>query len=193
MTKSKPHFRAVVANGVRRGLSLEPIFWQALEDIATRENISNGALVAKIADQSAEENKNLSSSVRAYITGRLRDERASFEKMLSLPKIGQMVNACPAPSFVLSIDKRILSYNQAFIAFLQLRFASVGSDNILKSIVLSLETSIEKVIAELDTDAISNYSCGFAIGMADKSVRGKLSIVRISVSGLPSIIAFIVE
>ena len=193
MKKASPHFRAVMADGVRRGFSLEPIFWQSLEEIAKRENISNGELVGRIAENSAEGSKNLSSSVRAYITGKLRDERESFEKMLSLPKIGQLVNACPSPSFVLSIDKRILSYNKAFIAFLQLRFASAETGNFIKSIVLSLDTPIEKVIAELDVDATSNFSCGFAIGMADQRIRGKLSIVRITISDLPAVLAFIVD
>lgn len=193
MSTSKPHFRAVKADGVRRGISLEPVFWDALEDIAKRDNLSNSMLVAKIAEQAGPQSKNLSSEIRSYLMDRMSQERSFYEEFLSLSKVSRLVHACPAPCFILSVDKRILSYNKAFVGFVQLRFATVESVNFLKSLVLTLDVPIERIIENLKHNSGSNVTNGFSIGMSGQSVRGQLSLVYLEISGTPSVISYITE
>lgn len=193
MSSKKPLFRAVKADGVRRGLSLEPVFWNALEDIAKRDNLTNGMLIAKIAEHAGPQSKNLSSEVRSYLMDRMSQERSSLEEFLSLVKVSRLVHACPAPCFILSVDKRILSYNKAFVGFLQLRFATVESGNFLKSLILTLDIPIERTIENLKDNSASNVTSGFSIGMSGQSVRGQLSLVYIEISGTPSVISYITE
>lgn len=191
MTGKKTHFRAITMKDGRRGISLEPVFWTALDEIARDEKLTLGALVAKIAEGAGEESKNLSSDIRAFLMRRIGEDRKRLMAFMSLPKITRLVQACPAPCFVLSIERRILVYNQAFVGFLQLRFATVETVDFLGSLVLSLDEPLEQSIEKLNTGSSANLLCGFSIGMSGKRVRGQLSLVYVEIGGTPSVIAYI--
>jgi predicted DNA-binding ribbon-helix-helix protein len=62
--------RSLTIQGHRTSLSLEPEFWEALQKLATQENISVSSLVQKI-DQ-GRDTRNLSSACRIYILQRLQ-------------------------------------------------------------------------------------------------------------------------
>lgn len=57
--------RSLVIAGHRTSVSVEEPFWQALQGIAARENISVAALVARIDD--ARRHTNLSSAIRLHV------------------------------------------------------------------------------------------------------------------------------
>ena len=57
--------RSVNIHGHQTSISMEAEFWDALKDIAERENLSINKLIAKIDD--AREGHNLSSAIRIYI------------------------------------------------------------------------------------------------------------------------------
>lgn len=67
---ARPVKRSFNIAGHRTSISLEFPFWQALRELAVRDNISMAQLVARI-DQ-ARGKTNLSSAVRVYILGRFR-------------------------------------------------------------------------------------------------------------------------
>ena len=67
---AKPVKRSFNIAGHRTSISLEFPFWEALRELAVRDNISMAQLVARI-DQ-ARGKTNLSSAVRVYILGRFR-------------------------------------------------------------------------------------------------------------------------
>lgn len=62
--------RSVRISGHATSVSLEEEFWNALQDIAAKENMSINALVAQIDDQNQ---GNLSSAIRVYILKTLQD------------------------------------------------------------------------------------------------------------------------
>ena len=66
--------RSVTIAGHRTSLSLEAVFWKALQDAAAEENSSVNALVERIdRDRSADgSDGNLSSAVRVWLMERLR-------------------------------------------------------------------------------------------------------------------------
>jgi len=64
-----PLKKSVTISGHRTSISLEPDFWQALQDIANRKDMSLSALVATIdhARTQAADKSGLSSAIRAFI------------------------------------------------------------------------------------------------------------------------------
>ena len=57
---------SVTIAGHRTSITLEPEFWQALQDIAEMEKASIGKLIKRI-DETRNPAQNLSSAVRVYI------------------------------------------------------------------------------------------------------------------------------
>jgi predicted DNA-binding ribbon-helix-helix protein len=56
--------RSVLVAGHRTSVSLEPEFWEALKEVATRRRLSLNQMVAEI---DADRNGNLSSAIRVFI------------------------------------------------------------------------------------------------------------------------------
>lgn len=69
MTSSGPLKRSITIAGHPTSISLEPVFWSALEDAATEAQLPISALVARIdADRIAEANpSNLASALRVWL------------------------------------------------------------------------------------------------------------------------------
>ena len=63
--------RSVNIHGHQTSLSMEEEFWSALRDIAEKENLSINKIIAKIDDES--DNNNLSSSIRIYVLNTLTE------------------------------------------------------------------------------------------------------------------------
>jgi len=65
--------RSLTIAGHRTSLSLEPEFWQALQDVARRKQTTIAALVAEIDARRGE--RNLSSAIRVWLLERMREDR----------------------------------------------------------------------------------------------------------------------
>ncbi len=65
-----PKKRSVSIAGHRTSISLEPIFWELLQEAAEQEGLSLAGLVRRI---DAERETNLSSAIRTWLVTRLRD------------------------------------------------------------------------------------------------------------------------
>ncbi|BCW88776.1 hypothetical protein sos41_19180 [Alphaproteobacteria bacterium SO-S41] len=64
--------RSISIAGHRTSISLEPIFWEVLKEIAKAEKCSLAAIVAQIDEARVPGDSSLSSAIRVYIVGRLR-------------------------------------------------------------------------------------------------------------------------
>ena len=62
--------RSVMIAGHRTSVSLEPEFWEALQDVARARNQSVQALIGTI--DAACEGRNLSSAIRVFVLGAVR-------------------------------------------------------------------------------------------------------------------------
>jgi predicted DNA-binding ribbon-helix-helix protein len=67
--------RSVVISGHATSVSLEPEFWEVLQEIAVAEDISVAALIRQI-DEALMKSKrhNLSSAIRIFILKKLQDQ-----------------------------------------------------------------------------------------------------------------------
>jgi len=67
---SRPVKRSFSIRGHRTSISLEAAFWEALKEVAARENVTLAGLVARIDE--ARGNTGLSSAVRLYVLDHFR-------------------------------------------------------------------------------------------------------------------------
>ena len=63
--------RSVVLNGAKTSVSLENKFWDGLQEIARSENLTNSALIERIAG-GRRESVNLSSEIRVFVLDHFR-------------------------------------------------------------------------------------------------------------------------
>lgn len=65
--------RSVTISGHRTSLSLEPMFWEALKELACSRKLSVNELVREI-DSTREADENLSSAIRVHILSVYREK-----------------------------------------------------------------------------------------------------------------------
>jgi predicted DNA-binding ribbon-helix-helix protein len=70
--KSSVVKRSIVVGGHKTSVSLEDAFWRGLKEIAGRRDISVSDLVAAI--DSERQHGNLSSAIRLFVLGSVRDQ-----------------------------------------------------------------------------------------------------------------------
>lgn len=187
-----PVFRAVTCRGVRRGLRLERVFWEGLSEMSRIEGRTIGDLIADM-HEGPENGGSLSSRVRSLVARHFFERCHALERALLPDNIGAIVHAVPSPAFALSEERRILYYNGAFISFLQLRFTGAESADVFRRLALSLDTRIEEVIAQLRSAPGRPVTSGFALGISDRRVRGKLNLALIPNAQVPAVLATILQ
>ncbi|PWW04136.1 putative DNA-binding ribbon-helix-helix protein [Hoeflea marina] len=185
-----PHFRAVNSRGARRGIRLENIFWSAIEDITRRQGISVGAYFDRIEGEVLSE-AGFSSRVRSAVANDLVSRLRDLERVNSRERAFALVLASPAPAFLLTDDKRIVRYNQAFFRFIQQHFSGVADADVLRSMVLSLDVQIGEVLSRLQAEPGRPVVAGFAIGIGERRARGRLNMVLASVNDAGMILAYV--
>lgn len=185
-----PVFRAVAGPSERRGIRLERAYWSTLRMMAGAVGATLGEVVEEIANAHAG-SANLASLLRVSSLSWLSARLERYEAMLSTENLQSLVLASPSPAFVLTADKRIAHYNQAFIALIQSRFQSVDAQMMAKGLRMTLDTPVEQVIGELEATRNKPMTSGFALGMADQRLRGQVSIMLAPSAGRPMLIAYI--
>ncbi|KGF69504.1 hypothetical protein LL06_11145 [Hoeflea sp. BAL378] len=187
----KPHFRAIRSGGKRRGFSLERVFWTALEELTKADGVSVADYIERLdADRTGA--SGLSSQLRASIMQRILERYEGLQDRTGLHTSRAIVSACPVPAFIISVDKKILFQNSAFLMYLQTRFIGLDTAAALADVRLSLETPLVDVIEQMKTESGRSQQVGFTIGYGERRLRGRLSMAP--VPGMvkpPAAIAFV--
>ena len=111
-----PKPRIVQYKNRRYSIRLEPVFWQALESLAEREDLRLGRFIAELAEHYT--GNNFASHLR--VISMVESERALARASL-LPtqdNILDVVRACASPGLVLSRYRTILAHNDSFVEWL---------------------------------------------------------------------------
>jgi predicted DNA-binding ribbon-helix-helix protein len=111
-----PKPRIVQYKNRRYSIRLEPVFWQALESLAEREDMRLGRFIAELAERYT--GNNFASHLR--VISMVESERALARASL-LPtqdNILDVVRACASPGLVLSRYRTILAHNDSFVEWL---------------------------------------------------------------------------
>lgn len=184
-------FRAITARGVRRGIRLERIFWNALADAARARNLSMAELVGDIA-ATVPSDGNLASAIRVEIARFMRDRMTALEARSAPELTIALLQACPSPVFALSPDRKIVSYNRPFAAFIQSRFEAVEPAELLRGLRLTLDTPLEQIIDNLSKDPQAQVTTGYALGVLDRRVRGQMRMALAPTAARLLVLAYLV-
>ncbi|MGE0503586.1 MAG: ribbon-helix-helix domain-containing protein [Rhizobiaceae bacterium] len=169
-------FRVVTSDGIRRGLRLERLFWRTLRERARRDGVTIGRMVADLvaANPSA---ANVSSLVRGACVDWLARENGRLGRLVSKISLGAILSASAAPTFVLSADRRIVAFNAGFQLLVRRQFPEADG-RVQASPRLALDVPIADIAARLVAEGASPVRTGFAIGLAERRLRGVLNVVR---------------
>lgn len=171
----KPHFRAIRSAGKRHGFNLERVFWTALDEVTQSEGISVATYLENLSDN-REGTSGLSSQLRASIMQRILDRYETLKQFASSHNSKSIVAACPTPAFILSVDKRILFQNSAFLMYLKTRFSGLEANGSATGIRLTLDTQLSEVIKAMHEEQGRGRQTGFTITYNDRVARGRLSM-----------------
>jgi predicted DNA-binding ribbon-helix-helix protein len=183
-------FRAVSTRKERHGIRLEKAYWSALRQAAA----GGGRSVAEFVALSVEKHpqaRNLTSLLRVTSLTWFRHRLSRLEELTSLHNVNSLVQASPSSAFVLTEDKRILYYNQAFLTLVQSHFQTVDTQTMAKGLRLTLDVPIAGLINDLREKRNKPISTGFALGINDQRIRGRISTLLAPTGAGTMIIAYI--
>ncbi|MCY0093654.1 ribbon-helix-helix domain-containing protein [Hoeflea ulvae] len=187
----KPHFRAINTDGKRRGFRLERVFWTALEDLTGADGVSVSDYVARLHDGKTGDS-GLSSLLRASIMRRLLLQYEGLRARIGRFNSRTIIAACPVPAFIISVEKKILFQNSAFLMYLQTRFTGLDNVAALGQIKLTLEMPLADLIEQMKADSSRPKYTGFTIGYGERLLRGRLSLALApDMDDPPAAIAFV--
>lgn len=187
----EPRFRAVVARtGERRGIRLEKIYWEGLNRMAASGKITTGDLVQYTASQLPEP-ANLTSLLRVlslkWALGRL----ATVEDISSLQNLDAVVQASPVPTLVLTREKRIQLFNEAFLTMLRQQLIVDDLAQMMKSLKFSIGTQIEDAMETLQANRGKTLNSGFTIACGKQHIRGQINLALAPAHEKPMLIGYI--
>ena len=172
-----PVFRALTVEGRRRALRLEADYWDAVEAIAREEKTSLGDLLAAI-DRSALHTNNLASAVRQFVLLWTRDRLATARNLASVRGIESLVAACPSPAFALSSKRQLRAHNPAFLRYLRRNIQMENTGAIGGDLRLQLDMGMDELFREFAKRRSSFVTVGFAIGISQRRVRGRMHAIQ---------------
>ena len=185
-------FRAVSVGRERRGIRLERVFWDALGELAGERGMTLGAVVRDML-AALPPDGNLTSALRVAGMVWSRDRLARIRRRTSAASVFAVVQGCPSPAFVLTLDRRIVSYNQPFLSFIQTRFQAGLPTDMLRGMRLTLDLPLDKVMEKLLAAPGSPvFATGFVLGVADRRARGQVRIAIAPNSEQDMLVAFVV-
>jgi predicted DNA-binding ribbon-helix-helix protein len=172
----EPLFRALTVGRRRRGVRLEREFWDILEFMMQERNQSFAQLVEPL-EEAFPDSRNLTSLLRVACASWLKSELNSLRQRTSVQEITKVVDACPAPAFILSSTRRLHFYNTAFLRFVRSQFSALEPTVINKGLRLQIDIATGDLIEKLRKSEERFITLGFVIGLESRRVRGQMNAV----------------
>ena len=188
----EPLFRTVTVDDKRKGLRLERIFWQTLEQLAKEENTSISTIL-QAAKGNSQSSPNLSSYARAHAAIWLRQRLEANREIASFQQVLRTINACPSPVFVTSQDRRLRAYNAAFLRYVRRHIPMEDLEAAPKNLRLQMDTGSAELIMQLKSEQEIILNVGFTFGFNERRVRGRLNAVLASCWNEDLVTAYVLE
>lgn len=139
----QPVTRQIQFERRRHTISVEAVYWAVLEDAARSERLRLNQLIGKIA--AAPGPDNLAARLRLYCVRRLKRRLEETESEPQDIDLARLVEACPAPCFVMSRDLTIVRHNAPFRKWLELTPADLTDIPFSKHFRLRLSRSLPEL------------------------------------------------
>ncbi|EKF17342.1 ribbon-helix-helix domain-containing protein [Nitratireductor pacificus] len=185
-----PRFRVIRVGEERRGIRLEEIYWATLKDIADSRGVSVGEIV-EACERRLERGGNLSSALRVEAAMHLRRAHEAARLRTGLKMVANQVQACPAPCFALSDDRKLIAHNLTFMSFVQSRLLRLPQRSTVQGVRLSLDVPFADLVEKLKMEDSGPATIGFVIGVDEQVIRGRLNAVLAPLVDRDAIVGFI--
>ncbi|MGI9350997.1 MAG: ribbon-helix-helix domain-containing protein [Rhizobiaceae bacterium] len=170
-------YRAIGSADKRRGIRLENCYWLALEEISIEKKVPISALVEEI-DRISPGRKNLTSMIRVFCQEWYKNKIERFESISNEKTIKNLIFSCPSPALALSLDRRLHSFNEAFLNYVTDRLPIPGGSLHLSNLRLTLDIQLEVLLDQLLSNENQTIPVGIAIGVQEKRIRDVINVVR---------------
>ncbi|WP_160005274.1 ribbon-helix-helix domain-containing protein [Rhizobium sp. 18055] len=172
----EPRFRAVLGRGgERRGIRLERIYWDGLGRMSTAGKMSTADLVHYTAAQMPESG-NLASLLRVLSLKWALRRLDTVEDISSLANVNAIIQASPSPTILLTHEKKVQLFNDAFLSMLRQRLPLGDLAQLTKSLRFSIDTQIEEAIATLTRNKGKTLNTGFSITVGTQTMKGQINL-----------------
>ncbi|MGA1805394.1 ribbon-helix-helix domain-containing protein [Rhizobium sp. HT1-10] len=187
----EPRFRAVTGRGERRGIRLERIYWDGLNRMSDFSGISTGDIVHHTATQMSEAG-NLTSLLRVLSFKWALRRLDALEDLSSLTNLNAILQASPSPTVILTADRKIKLFNDAFLTMLRRRQPLIEDvQQLARNLRFSIDTQVEEVLSVLSANRGKTLNTGFKIGLGSQSLSGQINLALAPAHEVPMLIGYI--
>lgn len=184
-------FRALTIDGKRKALRLERSFWAAIEQLSSEANQTQAEFIStalSVADAKA----NATSAVRQHVLRQILQSENRMKSMLSIDAVRNLINACPGPAIALSEQRRLQLTNPPFLRFLRISLPNEIPQDATAGVQLQIDMQMEDLFRRLEEGTGQPVSVGFALGINDRRVRGRMNAVLAPCGSERMILGYIV-
>lgn len=189
--RAKLRFRALTVNGTRRGIRLEQIYWDVLQAMATKRGWRLGDIIRDCETQ-LDDGANITAALRVKAVAYLADELEASAAETRPSLVMGLVAACPSPAIALSGEKKIITYNQPFLAFLHARLSRIPLQALSKDFRLLIDTPFAGLLDKLRATPETAISTGFSITANDQVFRGRMNTVLVGTKDKAAVIGYVI-
>ncbi|MDE1994725.1 MAG: ribbon-helix-helix domain-containing protein [Rhizobiaceae bacterium] len=187
----EPRFRAVTGGGERRGIRLERIYWDSLGRMSEAGGISIGDLVYHMAAEMPESG-NLASLLRVLSFKWALSRLDAVEDVASLTNLNAILQASPTPAVVLTRERGVKLFNDAFLKMLRHRLPLIDDvQQTARTLRFSIDTQVEEVLSVLSANRGRTLNTGFKIGLGLQALTGQINLALAPTHEAPMLIGYI--
>nr|CAD6596254.1 aryl-sulfate sulfotransferase [Rhizobium sp. Khangiran2] len=171
----EPRFRAITSSdGERRGIRLERIYWDGLNQMSIAGRVSTADIVQHTASQFPE--GNLASLLRVLNLKWTLRRLSAAEDLASLDNLKALINASPSPAIVLTNEKRIQLFNDPFLTMLRQRLRLADLRTLSNGLRFSIDAQMTDVLQTLQTNRGKTMNIGFSMASGDNAMKGRINL-----------------
>nr|CAD6436772.1 aryl-sulfate sulfotransferase [Rhizobium sp. Q54] len=171
----EPRFRAITSpSGERRGIRLERIYWDGLNQMSIAGKVSTADIVQHTASQFPE--GNLASLLRVLSLKWTLKRLSTAEELSSLDNLKALINASPSPAIVLTKEKRIQLFNDPFLTMLRQRLRLTDLKMLSNGLRFSIDAQMGEVLQTLQTNRGKTMNIGFSMASGDQAMKGRINL-----------------
>ncbi|WP_120496432.1 ribbon-helix-helix domain-containing protein [Kiloniella sp. EL199] len=173
-----PKARIVQYNKKRYSIRLEPVFWRALEMVASDHDLKVGKFIGKL--ETIYQGPNFSSFLRVFCMISAERHIASAEADTNKDTLLSIINASPSPAALIAQDMTIIASNNAFYNWIgEDKYALEGS-SINKLFQLRTKGLLQDNLKELLTAQTTHIDARVIRMIPGKVITAQARMVRAS-------------
>ncbi|MGO4439994.1 ribbon-helix-helix domain-containing protein [Rhizobium sp. RAF56] len=189
----EPSFRAVVGrDGERRGIRLERIYWNGLNRMSAAGRVTMADIVQYTAKQ-LPDSGNLASSLRVMSLKWALHRLDALDDASSLANLNALIQASPSPTVLLTREKKIQHFNDAFLGMLRHRFPMGDAPQLIKTLRFSIDTQIEDALETLNLNSGKTLNTGFSIAIGSQLLKGQINLALAPMHRVSMLIGYIAK